>query len=71
MDNTFYTANTANVDTALKLANLYKCGGPGYTALMANIAILKFWDNRFGELGLQSSLTNSQIQALGLSDFLS
>jgi len=68
-DNDFYTANQANVDRALNLANLYKCGGTGQTALTTNIAILKFWDSRFQELGLKTDITDAQLAQLNLSDY--
>jgi hypothetical protein len=68
-DNVFYSANQANVDSALNLANLYKCGGTGQTALTTNIAILKFWDSRFQELGLKTDITDAQLAQLSLLDY--
>jgi len=68
-DNAFYTANQGNIDSALALANLYKCGGQGTTSLTTNIGILKFWDSRFRELGLATEITGTQLAQLGLSDF--
>jgi len=68
-DATFYAANQANVDSALGLANLYKCGGTAQASLTTNVAILKFWDSRFQELGLKSDITATQLAELNLSDY--
>jgi hypothetical protein len=67
-DNTFYTANQANIDSALSLANLYRCGATKQTALTTNVAILKFWDSRFQELGLRTDITDTQLAQLSLAD---
>jgi len=69
MDPTFYPANKQEVDNTLTLANLYKCAGDGYKAFVANIAMLKFWDNRFGDLGLHTTLTNAQIEAMDFTAY--
>lgn len=68
-DNAFYISNQANIDSALTLANLYKCAGQGATSLTNNIGILKFWDSRFRELGLSTEITDTQLGQLSLSDF--
>lgn len=68
-DADFYAANAANVDAALNLANLYRCGAPKQTALPTNVAILKFWDDRFQEIGLSTTLPDASLNQLSLDAF--
>jgi hypothetical protein len=66
-DTVFYAANKANVDSAIALANLYRCGAVPETDLAKNITILKFWDARLLELGLRNDMTDAQIQPLPIA----
>jgi hypothetical protein len=68
-DAAFYAAHRDDVDQAMTLANLYRCGAPKQTALPGNVAILKFWDDRFQELGLSTSLPDAALNQLPLADF--
>lgn len=68
-DARFYAAHAANIDAAMALANLYRCGAPKQIALPGNVAILKFWDERFQELGLSTSLPDAALNELPLGDF--
>lgn len=63
----FYAANKPNTDSALFLANLYRCGGVSMTDLAKNVATLKFWDTRFRELGLRTDMTDAQLQAQNIA----
>jgi hypothetical protein len=65
----FYSANKDLVDQTLALANLFRCGGVGETELTKNIAILKFWDERLRELGLQNNMSHAQLQQVSVADF--
>jgi hypothetical protein len=66
-DRSFYEAHKPNIDSALVLANLYRCGAVSETELARNIIILKFWDTRFRELGLRNDMTDAQLQQLSLA----
>jgi hypothetical protein len=68
-DATFYAANKDDVDHAIALANLYRCGAPKQTTLPGNVAILKFWDERFQEIGLSTNLPDATLNQLSISDF--
>jgi hypothetical protein len=68
-DATFYSAHSQDIDDALNLANLYRCGSPRQTALPGNVAILKFWDERFQEIGLSTTLPDASLTQLSLDGF--
>jgi hypothetical protein len=68
-DAAFYAGHAANIDSAITLANLYRCGAPKQIALPGNVAILKFWSERFQEIGLSTTLPEASLNQLSLSDF--
>ena len=68
-DNQFYATNQKLIDDLIVLANLYRCGTPKQTALPTNVSIIKFWDNRFQELGLSTTLPDAAMGQLTLADF--
>ena len=66
-DAEYYPTHKDLVDQALGLANLFRCGGTGETEVVQDVAILKFWDSRFLELGLQNNMTHAQLQQVSLA----
>ncbi len=68
-DAAFYAGHAANIDAAIALANLYRCGAPKQTALPGNVAILKFWNERFQEIGLSTTLPDASLNQLSLDNF--
>lgn len=68
-DANFYQVNAALIDDSLRLANLYRCGAPKQIALPTNVAVLKFWDERSGEIGLSTTLPDGSLDLLSLDDF--
>lgn len=68
-DAAFYAAHNDLVDSAMTLANLYRCGAPKQIALPTNVATIKFWDGRFQELGLSTALPEPALNQLTLGDF--
>ncbi|HXN71350.1 MAG TPA: hypothetical protein VN861_02220 [Candidatus Acidoferrales bacterium] len=68
-DATFYAANKDSVDRATTLANLYRCGAPKQTSLPGNVAVLKFWDERFQEIGLSTGLSDANLSQVQVASF--
>jgi hypothetical protein len=68
-DASFYQANALLIDDSLRLANLYRCGAPKQIALPTSVAVLKFWDERFAEIGLSTTLPDGSLDQLALDGF--